>query len=83
VTIEVMAAPPPTSPLGVFQEDMGRLGGHPDKDIIVRLTHIAMQHQDLGNDLVELIQSRVLSVSTSGEKAGGSLGVVLEGDLCN
>ena len=56
------------SPLGRFQEDMARLGGHPDKDTIVRLTTIALEHQqDLGNDLVELVQSRVLTVSIQHE----------------
>ena len=57
------AAPGATTPLARFQEDMAKLGGHPDKDTIVRLTNIAMQHQELGNDIVELVQSRVLSVS--------------------
>lgn len=47
-----------------FNETMGRLGSHPDKDIIVRLTTFAMQHQDvLAKNVVDLIQSRVLSVS--------------------
>jgi hypothetical protein len=55
--------PVATTPLQRFQEDMGKLAGHPDKDTIVRLTNIAMTHQELGNDLVELVQSRVLSVS--------------------
>lgn len=52
------------TPLARFQEDMGRLGGHPDKDTIVRLTTIAMEHQQtLGSELVEMVQARVLSVS--------------------
>lgn len=55
--------PEATTPLQRFQEDMGKLAAHPDKDTIMRLTNIAMTHQELGNDMVELVQSRVLSVS--------------------
>ncbi|GAB5030800.1 pre-mrna cleavage complex 2 protein pcf11-like isoform x2 [Nannochloropsis oceanica] len=56
--------PEATTPLQRFQEDMGKLAAHPDKDTIMRLTNIAMTHQELGNDMVELVQSRVLSSKT-------------------
>jgi hypothetical protein len=47
-----------------FRAEMSRLGSHPDKDTILRATTIAKQHsQDLGRDIVELLQARVLSVS--------------------
>lgn len=53
----------PVTIMDRFRDDMGRLGGHPDKDTIVRLTNLALQHQELANDIVELVQGRVLSVS--------------------
>ena len=46
-----------------FREDMARLGHHPDKDIIVKLTTMAMQQQNRARDIVDLIQSAVLNVS--------------------
>lgn len=65
--------PPPPPPEGAaphppqlerFRAEMSRLGSHPDKDTILRATTIAKQHsQDLGRDIVELLRTRVLSVS--------------------
>lgn len=42
---------------------MSRLGSHPDKDIIVKLTTMAMHQQNRARDIVDLIQSAVLNVS--------------------
>lgn len=74
------AAPPPPPPappaggggggglhpqLERFRAEMSRLGSHPDKDTILRATTIAKQQsQALGREIVELLQARVLSVST-------------------